>query len=135
MFGGRVKLAEDGPTIEEIDGKIHFDSSSDALAIAMGGKVFVIGFGQFLLGGILDQNPAEEAFKFGDFTGTLPPFFEQGEGEGVEHEGDGKGVGAFPDCLFGERKWFAVLQPHRKLIEGGIAGENGIDKSKEIPGS
>lgn len=63
----------------------------------MSGKVIVIGFGEFLLGGILHQDAPEVTFEGGDFAGDLLPLLEQGQGEGLEHEGDGEAVGAFPD--------------------------------------
>jgi hypothetical protein len=92
LFGGGVAFAKEGATAEKVEGEIHLDSSGDALAVAVGGKMFVVGFGQFLLGGILDEDPAEGAFKVGDMAGSIVPFFEQGEGERVEHEGEGIGA-------------------------------------------
>jgi len=104
LFGGGVEFAEERATADEVEGEIHFDSGGDALAVAVGGEMFVVGSGQFLLGRILDENPTEVAFEVGDFAGSIAPFFEQREGERVEHEGHGRGIGAFPDCLFCERK-------------------------------
>ena len=121
-------------TVQEVDGQINFDPSCWTLAIAMSWEVFVVRFGELLLGGILHQDPtkvASQSWRFGEAT---LPFFLHGEAEGFKHEGDGEAVGAFPHGLFGKRAGLAFIEPDGELVERSLPAEDRLDQSKEISG-
>lgn len=132
LLGGEVQLAGDGFAADEIDGEIDLEARRRAMAISVGGEVFVIAFGKFLLGRIFDENPPEKPVGAG-FMGTVfVPLLAEREGQSVHHESHRARVGALPEGLFGEGKSFAELEIAGELAEGSLAGKDGLDEGEEV---
>lgn len=113
LFGRSMKAGKNGVPMQKVNGEIDLHPCGDALTIAVGREVAVVSFGEFLLGGVLDEDAVKKAFETRNLRGAALPLFQQGEAEGFEHEGDGDLVCALPDGLLRKGTRLGFFQSHR----------------------
>ena len=85
LFGRSMKAGKNGVPVQKVNGEVDLHACGDALTIAVGREVGVVNFGEFLLGGVLDEDAVEEAFETRDLWAATLPLFQQGEAGGLEH--------------------------------------------------
>lgn len=77
LFGRSMKAKKNGMPVQKVNGEVDLHACSDALTIAVGREVGVVRFGEFLLGGVLDEDAIEEAFETRNLRGAALPLFQQ----------------------------------------------------------